>query len=132
MVKVSGCRPSQVVRLGAGRRTETAHVRTRGQRARCLWGFEQSGAAAQAARRSTPGPHGIAVIEQLRRIAFGHDPTGVAVAWNNPQSGKSGAFTPLQTTKDPATRHYCRRFSAAVSGAQQAGEHRGRLSDGGG
>src|SRR5713226_4246287 len=31
MVKVSGCRPSQVARLGAGRRTETAHVRTRGQ-----------------------------------------------------------------------------------------------------
>ena len=34
MVKVSGCRPSQVARLGAGRRTETAHVRTRGRRAR--------------------------------------------------------------------------------------------------
>jgi hypothetical protein len=34
MVKVFGCRPSQVARLGTGRRTETAHVRTRGQRAR--------------------------------------------------------------------------------------------------
>ena len=35
MVKVFGCRPSQVVRLGSGRRTETARVRTRGGRARC-------------------------------------------------------------------------------------------------
>jgi len=34
MVKVSGCRRSQVARLGVGRRTETAHVRTRGRRAR--------------------------------------------------------------------------------------------------
>ena len=34
MVKVFGCRPSQVARLGTGRRTETAHVRTRGRRAR--------------------------------------------------------------------------------------------------
>jgi hypothetical protein len=40
MVKVSGRRPSQVVGLGAGRRTETAHVRTRGQHAMRLWGFE--------------------------------------------------------------------------------------------
>jgi hypothetical protein len=32
-VKVSGCRPSQVARLGTGRRTETAQVRTRGLRA---------------------------------------------------------------------------------------------------
>src|SRR5258708_28466467 len=34
LVKVSGCRRSQVARLGVGRRTETAHVRTRGRRAR--------------------------------------------------------------------------------------------------
>jgi cyclopropane fatty-acyl-phospholipid synthase-like methyltransferase len=40
LVKVSGRRPSQVVGLGAGRRTETAHVRTRGQHAMRLWGFE--------------------------------------------------------------------------------------------
>jgi hypothetical protein len=33
MVKVFGCRPSQVVPLGAGRRTKTAQVRTRGRQA---------------------------------------------------------------------------------------------------
>ena len=48
-------------------------------------------------------------------------PTGVAVAWNNPDSGRSGAITPLQkTTKDPATGRYCRRFSATMSGTNEA------------
>ena len=29
LVKVSGCRPAEAERLGVGRRTETAHARTR-------------------------------------------------------------------------------------------------------
>jgi hypothetical protein len=46
MVKVSGRRPSQVAGQGTSRRTETAHVRTRGQRAMRLWGFEDFRAVA--------------------------------------------------------------------------------------
>jgi len=30
MVKVFGCRPAEIERLGVGRRMETAHARTRG------------------------------------------------------------------------------------------------------
>ena len=37
MVKVYGCRPSQVAGLSAGRRTETAQARTRGVE-RCRYG----------------------------------------------------------------------------------------------
>jgi hypothetical protein len=37
MVKVFGCRPATIERLGMGRRTETAHARTRGD-ARSFYG----------------------------------------------------------------------------------------------
>jgi hypothetical protein len=37
MVKVFGCWPAAIYRLGVGRRTETAHARTRGI-GRCLYG----------------------------------------------------------------------------------------------
>ena len=39
MVKVFGCRPSQVARAGMGRRTETAQARTRGALVRCYGGL---------------------------------------------------------------------------------------------
>ena len=40
MVKVFGRRPSQVARLGLGRRTETAQARTRGAAAMVYGDFE--------------------------------------------------------------------------------------------
>src|SRR5271169_1048457 len=55
MVKVSGRRPSQVAGLGTGRRTETAHVRTRGQRAMRLWGFEDCRAVVHTLRAQRRG-----------------------------------------------------------------------------
>jgi hypothetical protein len=55
MVKVSGRRPSQVAGLGTGRRTETAHVRTRGQRAMRLWGFEDFRAVVHTLRAQRRG-----------------------------------------------------------------------------
>src|SRR5258708_1027910 len=69
LVKVFGCRPSQVARLGTGRRTETAHVRTRGQRARRLWGFEESGAALQEARRPRSAAHR---RQRAEKVVFEH------------------------------------------------------------
>lgn len=46
--------------------------------------------------------------------------SGKAVAWNNPESGKSGTIKPSRTTKALVPGRLCRQFSATTSGATEA------------
>jgi surface antigen len=42
-------------------------------------------------------------------------PIGETIAWNNPDSGNSGTFTPTRDGKNTATGEYCREYQTTVN-----------------
>ncbi len=42
-------------------------------------------------------------------------PDGETIAWNNPESGNSGTFTPTRDGKNTATGEYCREYQTTVN-----------------
>ncbi len=42
-------------------------------------------------------------------------PTGQTVAWNNPDSGHSGTYTPVKTYQSTDSGQYCREFQQTIT-----------------
>ena len=42
-------------------------------------------------------------------------PIGETIAWNNPDSGNSGTFTPTRDGTNTATGEYCREYQTTVT-----------------
>ena len=47
-------------------------------------------------------------------------PIGETIAWNNPDSGNSGSFTPTRDGTNTATGEYCREYQTTVNVGGQA------------
>ena len=51
---------------------------------------------------------------QAAQKAFETTPSGQSVAWRNPDSGNSGAVTPIRTYQSPAGQ-YCREYQQTIT-----------------